>query len=85
MIAPTVIASLAIGRRETLRVALDKHAGVDLIDLRVMVDLNEVTGIRTPTKKGVTLRIGMLPGLIAMLLDAQAQAEELGLLPEVGP
>ncbi len=85
MIAPTVIASLAIGRRETLRVALDKHAGVDLIDLRVMVDLNETTGIRTPTKKGVTLQIGMLPDLITALLAAQAKAGEQGLLPAAGP
>lgn len=85
MIGPTVIASLAIGRRQTLRVALDKHAGVDLIDLRVMVDLTETTGIRTPTKRGVALRVGVLPALIAALLDAEAMAAELGWLPEVGP
>lgn len=76
---PLIVANLQKDRRETLRIALDRYQGVNLIDLRVCVDLTESSGIQTPTKKGLSLRVEMLPEIIAALLEAQAQARELGL------
>jgi len=77
---PIVIASLLKNRRESLRIALDRYQGVDLVDLRVTVDISESSGIATPTKKGVTFRVEMLPDLIAALGQAETRARELGLI-----
>ena len=71
---PVVIATLRKNARESLRVALGRFQGVDLIDIRVTVDLTASSGIQTPTKKGVSLRVGMLPDLIEALQKAQAIA-----------
>ena len=75
-----VIASLEKNRRERLRVALDRYQGVDLIDLRITVDLSASSGVQSPTKKGVALRIEQLPALRAALAEAEATARAMGLL-----
>ncbi len=77
---PRVIATLRKNARERLRIAIDRYQGVDLIDLRVTVDLTVSSGIQIPTKKGVSLRVGMLPALIAALQEAAAVARHEGLL-----
>jgi hypothetical protein len=80
MSAPTIVRELTKNRRETLRIALDRYQGVDLLDIRVCVDLTESSGIQTPTKKGVSVRVDLLPDLIEALCDAETRARELGLL-----
>lgn len=77
MTQPTVIAVLPKNRRESLRIALDQYQGSNLVDLRVVV---ESSGLATPTRKGVALRVEMLPALIGALCDAQAKARAMGLL-----
>jgi hypothetical protein len=78
---PIVVAELPKNRRETLRVALDRYGGMDLIDIRVCVELTAACHVQTPTKKGVSLNIAQLPALRQALADAEARARELGLLP----
>ena len=80
MTQPTVIAVLPKNRRESLRIALDQYQGSNLVDLRVVVELSETSGLATPTRKGVALRVEMLPDLIEALGKAAAKARELGLL-----
>lgn len=80
MTQPTVIAVLPKNRRESLRIALDQYQGSNLVDLRVVVELSESSGLATPTRKGVALRVEMLPALIEALGKAEAKARELGLL-----
>lgn len=75
-----VIAEFTKNRRENCRVALDNYQGVDLIDLRVTVQLSESSGIWTPTKKGLSLRVEQLPELIAALQAAHQRAVADGLI-----
>jgi hypothetical protein len=81
MTAPTVIATIPKNSREWVRVALDEYRGVNLIDVRVLVELNPETGLPVPTKKGVSLKVEKLPTLIEALRDAEVEARRLGLLP----
>jgi hypothetical protein len=79
-----ICADLEKNRSERLRIALDRYAGVDLIDLRLTVELTAGSGLRAPTKKGVSCRLAMLPDIIAGLQRAEALAREQGLLTEAG-
>lgn len=80
MSALQVCADLPKNKAENVRVALDRYAGVDLVDVRITVELTAGTGLRAPTKKGVSCRLAMLPDLIAGLQRAEAMAREQGLL-----
>lgn len=77
---PIIIAAFPKNRRETFRVALDQWQGVDLVDLRVTVDLTGTSGVQSPTKRGVSLNVALLPQLVAALQEAEARARELGLI-----
>jgi len=79
MSGSVVIESLSKNARERVRIALDTYQCVELIDMRVTVDLNS-SGIQTPTKKGLSLRVEMLPELIKALEAANVKAVELGWL-----
>ena len=74
-----VIACLPKGRNERVRVSLDRYRGRDLVDIRVTAALTESSGIQTPTKKGVSLAISMLPSLIEALREALQEAQIRGL------
>lgn len=78
--APVVIATLEKNRRERVRVALDEFEGVKLIDLRVTVEMTTTSGLYSPTKKGLALRVEQLPALVVALVAAEAKARELGLI-----
>jgi transcriptional coactivator p15 (PC4) len=80
MSTATVIATIPKNSREWVRVALDEYRGVNLIDIRVLVELNPETGLPIPTKKGVSLKVEKLPELIAALNDALVEAQRQGLL-----
>lgn len=77
-----VIATLEKNSRETVRVALDRYRGCDLVDVRVCVELTASSGVQTPTAKGVSLAVCRLPALVAALTAAEAKARELGLIGE---
>lgn len=79
---PIVIARLDKNRREQLRVALDRYQGINLLDLRVTVDLTEASGVQTPTKKGISIQVRQLPALLDALHQAEARARQLGLIHE---
>jgi Transcriptional Coactivator p15 (PC4) len=66
-----VIASIEKNSREVLRVTLDDFKGHRLVNLR---------GDYRPGKHGLALRVDKLEGLIAALIDAQAQANQVGWL-----
>lgn len=76
-----VIGSFAKNGREACRVALVKFKGLDLIDLRVTVDLTRTSGVQTPTKKGISIGVRHIDALVDLLTKARAEAATLGLLP----
>jgi hypothetical protein len=75
-----VIAIIAKNKRERVRVALDAYRGVDLVDIRVLAQLDDPSGLLVATKKGVSLKIEQLPELISALRAAEAVARARGLL-----
>ena len=75
-----VCADLPKNKAERVRIALDRYAGVDLVDIRVTVEMTAGTGLRAPTKKGISLRLEMIPEVIAGLQRAEAMAREQGLM-----
>lgn len=82
MSEPVIIASLEKNRTERLRVALDEFRGRQLLDLRVTVELSSSSGIQTPTKKGVSIGVHLLPELRRSLAEAEEEARKLGWLSE---
>src|SRR5882724_9576009 len=75
-----VIAALSKNAAEELRVVLTEFHGRQLIDVRVYATYHS-TGQLGPTKKGVTLRVELLPELLIALQQAKAVARARGLLP----
>jgi hypothetical protein len=65
MSGPTIIATLEKNSRESVRIALDEYRGVSLVDVRVMAPAIDPTGLPIPTKKGIALRIELLPELVS--------------------
>ncbi len=80
MSTPRVLATFPKNTREFVRVALDHYRGHDLIDLRICVPLAEHASALTPTKTGVSLRVGLLPQLIEALRAAEVEARAQGVL-----
>lgn len=77
---PLVIATFAKNRKETLRVALDQYQGHNLLDVRAMVQLADHADTLTPTAKGVSLNVALIPELRAALAEAETKAREMGWL-----
>jgi hypothetical protein len=77
--APVVIAHIPNGR-ESVRIALDHAKGEATIDIRLCVEVSSTSGVRTPTKAGITLPIDRLPVLRQALQAAEAEARKRGLL-----
>ena len=84
MSAPVVIATLQKNPRQSLRVALTRYRDMDLIDVRVCVPLGCAAEVLSPTAKGVSLNVAMLPALVLALTAAETKARELGLIEESG-
>lgn len=81
MSKPVIIATFEKNRRETVRIALDEYRGAPLIDLRVTVPLSGTSDIQTPTRKGLSLNVELLPALVAALRAAEVEARARGLIP----
>lgn len=73
----TVIADLEKNASERVRVTLTEYNGRALCDVRVYTEY-KTTGEIGPTKKGVSVRVEMLPALISALTEAHAQATASG-------
>lgn len=84
MSGPIVVATLDKNQRERVRVALDEHMGHRLIDLRVCVPLTAHDGTYTPSKKGVSLNVRLIPTLRVALSLAEAEAIKMGWLDPSG-
>ena len=73
---PAVIATFAKNRRETVRITLSRFEDVDLVDVRSFAgDDHDIA-----TKKGISLRVALLPQLIEGLQQAEAEARKRGLI-----
>lgn len=72
-----VVATFAKNASEEVRVALTEFKGNALVDVRVYVSY-KTTGQIGPTKKGITLRVELLPELIGALQRAAAHPDVCG-------
>ena len=78
-----VVATIAKNKREEVRVALTEYEGHDLCDVRIFAE--PYAGDEwVATKKGVCLGVAKLPGLIAALQRAEAEARANGLIQDQG-
>jgi hypothetical protein len=64
--------------RETLRVELDEFKGHQLVAARLW--FADGSGELRPTPKGLTIKVELLPDLIAALREAETIARDGGLL-----
>ena len=76
-----IITDIEKNANEFIRVELSEFNGHDLIGLRVYVNRDD--GDPTPTKKGITCKVGLIPELKQAILKAEQEAIEAGLLQEV--
>lgn len=74
---PIVIAEIVKNSREVLKVTLSRYQGHALADVRVFVPVDGMDCL-TPTKKGVSVRVGLLDEIIAALTKAKDEAKALG-------
>ena len=68
---------------ETVVVSLDRYNGHDLVDVRSFVAYEDGEAPKA-TKKGVSIKVGLLPELIAALRAAEAEARARGLITDGG-
>ena len=80
MSGPFVIAKFQKNSKEAVYVAVSEYRQASYIDLRTYADYDG-GGLR-PTRKGVSLRIGLLPELRAALDRADVEARRFGLLKD---
>lgn len=74
-----VVATLQKNAIEEVHVTLDEYNGAQLIDIRVFTQYR-TTGEIGPTKKGVSLKLELLPQLVEALRQAETKARSQGLL-----
>ena len=75
-----IIAEFQKSKIELLRVGLNEFNGHQLATIRVWTTRPD--GDPLPTKKGVTIKVGMLPEIIAALQETEAAARKAGLLDD---
>lgn len=68
----TDIAIIPKNAREELRISLDEFNGHELLNLRIWFHTGD--GEMRPTKKGVALKVALLPELLAALVEAEKVA-----------
>jgi hypothetical protein len=73
-----VISDIQKNQREVLRVALDEFKGHQLVAARLWFD--DGSGELKPTPKGLTIKVELLPELIAALRAAETAVRDAGLL-----
>ena len=73
-----LIATVPKNSREELRVALSEFKGHPFVDVRVFADMGHED--RSPTKAGVTIKLGSIRAMINALEAAHAAAVQRGQL-----
>ncbi len=73
-----VIATIPKNAGERVQVELTEYRDHDLVDIRVYANDGADW---VPTRKGVTARVALLPGLVAALKQAEQEARAAGLIP----
>lgn len=73
----TPIATIGKNASEEVRVTLDEFKGHRLCDARVFSAFS-AAAVPMPTKKGLSVRVDMLPDLIAALQQAEITARMMG-------
>ena len=68
---------IAKNKRETLRCEIIEYKGMTLLDLRVYTEIDER---RAPTRKGISVKIEMIPQIREWLQQAETEAKAAGLL-----
>jgi hypothetical protein len=68
---PVVVGSVRKNSLEEVRVSISEFRGHNLVDVRVFADFDGRGGEPRPTKKGIALKVELLPDLIAALQAAQ--------------
>lgn len=76
-----LIAKFEKNAAEEVQVALTEYKGHNLCSLRVYCDARNSTE-RIPTKKGIAVRVDLLPDLVEAVRQAEAEARASGLLGE---
>ena len=76
-----LVETISKNAREEIRVSLSEYQGHDLCDIRVYAE-SYAGDEWVATKKGISLSVKKLPGLIAALQRAEAEAKAAGLLKE---
>jgi hypothetical protein len=77
---PVILALLTKNARETVRISLDTWRGHNLLDVRVVVPLAAHVAHLTPTGKGISVNVAMIPQLREALAAAEERARALGWL-----
>jgi hypothetical protein len=77
---PVAVGAVVKNATEEVRVSLQHFKGHDLIDVRVFGKFSAAKTFMG-TGKGVAINVAKLPDLIALLIEAERQARDLGLLP----
>ena len=73
---PATIATFAKNRRELVHVTLNRFEGISLVDIRCFAgELQDIA-----TKRGISLRVSLLPTLIEALQQAEIEALKRGLI-----
>ena len=71
------IGEIAKNKHETLRCEIIEYKGMTLLDLRVYTEIDER---RAPTRKGISVKIEMIPQIREWLQQAETEAKAAGLL-----
>ncbi len=71
------IGEITKNKRETLRCEIIEYKGITLLDLRVYTKSDECP---VPTRKGVSIKIEMIPQIREWLQRAETEAKAAGLL-----
>lgn len=76
---PVPIGTISKNSMDEVRVTLDQFRGAHLVDIRIF---SAFTAAKIPmaTKKGVSLKVDLLPDLVKVLTEAEAKARALGLI-----
>jgi len=74
------IAEIEKNANERIKVELTKYKDHDLIGLRVYYRGSLTGQDWQPTKKGITVRVALLPEIIKALQDAENKAQKAGLI-----
>ncbi len=77
-----VVARVRKNARELIRVTLGAYRGTPTCDVRVFVVAD---GSETPTRKGVTFKRALLPGVAAALAEAARLLERDAPAPDAKP